>query len=48
MKARIVLILLLIVGLVGIAQAATVLVKGTKVKVRNDTTIPAKPSVGKV
>ena len=48
MKTRIVLTLLLIVGLVGICQAATVLGKGTKVKVRTDTTIPAKPAVGKV
>lgn len=48
MKTRIVLILLICVGLVGIGHAATVLGKGTKVKVRTDTTIPAKPAVGKV
>lgn len=48
MKTRIALILLLVVGLVGIAPAATVLGKGTKIKVRTDTAIPAKSAVGKV
>jgi hypothetical protein len=40
--------LLLVIGLVGISQAATVLDEGTKVKVRTDTKIPAKPGLGAV
>jgi hypothetical protein len=48
MKSRIVLLLLLVICLIGMAQSATVLSKGTKVKVRTDTKIPAKPTLGAV
>lgn len=48
MKSRIVLLLVFLIGLAGFVQAATVLGKGTKVKVRTDTKIPAKPAVGAV
>jgi hypothetical protein len=48
MKSRTVLILFIVLGLVGFAHAATILGQGTKVKVRTDTKIPAKPAVGAV
>lgn len=47
MKTRTTLLLLAVFSmLVGMANAATVLSRGTKIKVRTDTSIPAKPLIG--
>ncbi len=48
MKSRVVLVLLIVLAIVGLGQAATVLGKGTKIKVRTDAKIPAKPAIGSV
>lgn len=46
MKTRVLLLLVVLVTAFAVAQAATNLPSGTKIKVRTDTAIPAKPAVG--
>lgn len=46
MKIQPTLLLAVLLTLLGAANAATMLSKGTKIKVRTDTSIPAKPALG--
>ena len=46
MKIQPTLLLAVFLTLLGAANAATMLSKGTKIKVRTDTSIPAKPALG--